>query len=60
MVDNDNYKEHEMHFDYDPQCSECFKEKSKILGAMKENKEIRDIDWALMEEKSQHPDNNYW
>lgn len=65
MIDYDTYKEHEMHYDYDPQCSECFKEKSaalKLFGSrLKEiDKSPREIDWDLLGEKSAHPGNDYW
>ena len=56
----DTYWEHEQHFEYDPQCSECFSEKNSAIKVFREMDSPRKIDWELLEERSIHPEDNYW
>jgi hypothetical protein len=51
----DNYLEHQLHTEYDKQCSACHYERD-----YDNDNNPRDVDFSLMAERSEHPSNNYW
>jgi len=53
--------EHSQHTDeWLKNCSLCYEDKIATLAKRVGGRSVREVDWDLMSEKSQHPEQNYW